>query len=161
MISKAARDTAARDRAGWVAVALALAALRCGGGGGGGDDGPRGQLLVTVQANVAGVNYRLRNATMTGSGAQAFTLAADGAAQVSMSQALAPGAYTLELEEGWSLERQMGATFSAVAATLTSPNPVAFSVAAAQVARVGYAFDAGGVDVDLREGADENDDNDD
>jgi hypothetical protein len=135
--------------------------LGCGGGGGGGDGGPRGQLLVTVQASVGGVNYRLRNATMTGSGAQAFTLDTDAATQVSMSQALAPGAYTLELEEGWSLERQMGATFSAVAATVTSPNPVSFMVAAAQVARVGYAFDASGVDVDLREGADENDDNDD
>jgi len=79
-----------------------------------------------------------------------------------MSQALPPGAYTLKLEDGWTLARQMGTSFVPVAAaTVTSQNPVSFNVLNAQVARAGFTFDAGGVAVDLSVAGDENDDNDD
>jgi hypothetical protein len=144
----------------WLVAVPGLAALACGGGGGG-EASMTGQLLVGVQVSVGGVNYRLRNATLTGTGAEAFTLDTDDATQVAMSQTLAAGSYMLKLEDGWALERQSAGAFAAVPmTTLTSPNPVPFSVAVAQVARVGFAFDAAGVAVDLRQAADEgNDDN--
>ena len=138
------------------AQALVAACLvACGGGDSESSSG--GTLSVGTSATVNAIDYRLSDATIQIEGAESATLAtATPPSPLPLLQALTPGEYSVELEAGWVLERQMGTTFSAVTgATLTSMNPQTVTVIQGQVLRFGFVFDVAGVAVDLEPAAGE------
>jgi hypothetical protein len=134
----------------------------CGGGGGGDTDG--GSLSLSIFTEIASTSYRLSNSSFQLSGGEyteAAPLTLDTGAVptvLNLQQSLEPGQYSIELQPNWVLQRETATGFEAVpGATLTSANPLVVNVVQGQVARVGFAFDAGGVAVDFQQSAGEND----
>ncbi len=100
----------------------------------------QGSLQVAMQQQAAdGALYFLRDASLHLSGLLETTIEV-GDAPV-LQQALAPGAYTLELLNGWRMERQRtGQTPQEVEAELVSQNPLELSISAGQTTSVALRF---------------------
>ncbi len=146
-----------RSRRSFVQISAAAAGalaclLACGGGG---SSSTEGTLLLPTTVQVNGMTYRLSNAIFEVEGAEPVTLStADLSSTELLQSELAPGAYTVELADGWVIELQMGTTFAPVSgATLTSMNPASVNVVRGQIASVGFAFSAGAVTVDFAQAA--------
>lgn len=106
------------------------------------------------------MNYRLSGATFEVTGAEMVTLStANPPAAAPLQEQLTPGQYSVELQTGWVLEQQTGATFQAVEeATITSMNPASVNVVRGQIATVGFVITAGTVTVDFAQGGGGEDD---
>jgi len=106
------------------------------------------------------MNYRLSSATFQVAGAETLTLAtASPPAATPLQEELTPGEYTVQLQAGWVLERQMGATFEAVTgATVTSMNPANVTLVRGMITTVGFVITAGVVSVDFAQGGGDDDD---
>jgi len=94
--------------------------------------------LVT---STGGTTYRLHGATFQVSGPQHATLSSDTNPETSvLTASLAVGGYSVDLQDGWDLERQDGDHFVTVQATLLSSNPETFQIAAGGVTNLVYQF---------------------
>ena len=129
-----------------------------------GDDGEsdivNGGLSLGTIAVVNGTNYRLNGATfLVSGGPEVVTMSQPNPPQpVSLQAALAPGQYSVELQDGWAVEREMAGTFEAVdETTVTTMNPSTVNIVRGQVLSVGFVFDADGVMVDFTQDDDGND----
>ncbi len=109
-----------------------------------------GTLSMRLSTEVNGVTYRLREALFDVSGTESLTLSGDDSPII--EQLLAAGDYSVNLNDGWRLERQFPSGFQTVAAELVSPNPAAFTVVAGQTTDVAYAFETDGTIVSMGEG---------
>jgi hypothetical protein len=115
--------------------------------------GQIGLSLVGQAEN--GTAFRLRNAAITVAGpAGTLTFSTeDDPDRTAIVERLATGAYSVGLDGSWRLE-QLAADGAAtpVTASLLSPNPQAFTIAADAVTRVALRFGVPGGEVELGEG---------
>jgi hypothetical protein len=133
--------------------------LACGGGGG--SESTEGTLLLPTSVQASGVTYRLSGATFEVEGAEESVtlMTLNPPSGAPLQSQLIPGPYSVELAQGYVLERQMGSAFMAVSgAMLTSMNPANVNLVRGQIATVGFVFDADGVSVDFAQGAGNDDD---
>jgi hypothetical protein len=120
------------------------------------DDTGTGTVAVSLTGHApSGTTYRLRQAEIiiTGAGATRVFHTEDNPDRSALSTDLPPGAYTLAIPVGWSLDRERGdGTFEIVPATLASPNPASFTIAPGAATRVTLRFLTEGVEVVLDDG---------
>jgi hypothetical protein len=120
------------------------------------DDPETGTVAVSLTGHApSGTTYRLRQAEIiiTGPGATRVFHTEDDPDRTALSTPLPPGAYTLAIPVGWSLDRERpDGTFEPVPATLGSPNPASFTVAPGAATRVTLRFLTEGVEVVLDDG---------
>jgi hypothetical protein len=105
-----------------------------------------GSLRMPLTAvSASGRLYRLRNATFDITGTQSSSISSetDPGAQ-DLVATLPKGSYSIQLRDGWSMERQSDAGFLAVDATLTSSSAVMFAINDAQVTNVAFRFAVAG-----------------
>jgi len=116
--------------------------------------------LGTIAVNLtnsapSGVVYRLRDAIISVDGASPATFnTEDDPTRTSLSADVPPGDYTATVKDGWRLERLDSGIPTPVTATLTSDNPVAFTVMAQLRTTVPLVFRVDGNSVDLGAGYD-------
>jgi hypothetical protein len=146
-----------------VALALLAAALcACSStpsvpNGGAGDDNVTGSVSLPLTSVVGSVSYRLTKARFTISGAalptpRVITPPPDLAID---TETLPVGSYSVLLANGWALERkgaEAGAVFTAVPATLVTPNPTLFDIKLGQVVNAWFIFETGDGEVGLGQG---------
>ena len=113
-------------------------------------DYAQGTLSMQLSTDVNGVTYRLREALFDLSGPESLTLSSGD--NPAIEQLLSEGDYSVNLSDGWRLEREFESGFQAVAAELVSPNPAHFTVVAGQTTDVAYVFETDGTIVSLGEG---------
>lgn len=104
-----------------------------------------GRIGLRLTAETNGVLYRLRGATFRVTGPETLSLTTEddpGAATISAE--LAPGDYTITLEDGWYLERSMSAGFELVDAELISENPLSIVIQSSHVSNAAFRFFAEG-----------------
>ena len=135
-----------------IGVALILGALSIGAAiGCSGDDGPSvaptgsqtqlGSISMPLRGQVDGITYRLRDAVFSISGPQAASLDSEADPDASvLSVQLPGGGYSIDLQDGWRLERLDGMNFVTVQATLISPDPAGAQVLASATTRVSFVF---------------------
>lgn|GEM_PF-3038395 len=103
--------------------------------------GDFGTLTLALRAETGGVEYRLRNATITIAGPEVVELSTeDDPDALVHTVALAPGEYDLFLGDGWRLEREGPAGFEDVEAALVSANPRTVSVVSGEEASRAFDF---------------------
>lgn len=108
----------------------------------------------TVNANLTGVAssgvvYRLRDATIAVDGPTPTVFnTEDDPTRTSLSADVSPGDYTATVQSGWRIERLGDSGATTVNATLTSDNPVSFTVLSQKRTNVPLKFriEDGGVD---------------
>jgi hypothetical protein len=106
--------------------------------------GPLGQLALRLSAiSAKAEDYLLTDASFRYSGA------AQGALDVPEGEAnfraiLPVGEYSLELLDGWRLQRDTAAGFVPIAAALTSDNPAPFTILPSQISPLAFQFQTGG-----------------
>lgn len=126
--------------------------------GGAGDREPletSGSVTLPLQASAPSGNvYQLRNAVFDIQGPTTTTLQTSAATDPNptLSATLLAGSYSITLRPGWSLFRVSPGTPQAVAGSLTSANPAAFTVAGGGQTNVGFAFFASDEPVDFSTG---------
>lgn len=112
--------------------------------------------LTLTGTSPSGTIYRLRDARLdlTGPDAHATMRTEDDPTRVELVQTVPAGSYTLDLADGWRLERVDPVTGAAttVAATLVSADPMPLTVVADQLTPAVLRFRAGGDDVALGDG---------
>lgn len=108
-----------------------------------------GSLLMPLSTVVNGVAYRLSEAEFAVEGPERHVLSSSSVSGDVLSQALRTGEYSIELRDGWQLERELAAGFQEVDAILTSSNPTAFSITNGASTRVAYSFETDGTAVEL------------
>jgi hypothetical protein len=120
------------------------------------DDPETGTVAVSLTGHApSGTTYRLRQAEIiiTGPGATRVFHTEDDPDRTALSTPLPPGAYTLAIPVGWSLDRERAdGTFEIVPATLGSPNPAPFTITPGAATRVTLRFLTEGVEVVLDDG---------
>ena len=128
---------------------------------GGGCDGVRDPSLGSFSLGLAGqgatgVIYRLRDATITVAGAASTRdwHTEDDPDQTVLSDEVAAGDYSVQLHDGWRIERLNGTAATTVAARLVSDNPAAFSVVASRRTSVVLRFRVDGDTVAMDGGYD-------
>ena len=144
-----------------VALALLAAAVcACSGpsdpNAGSGDENT-GSVSLPLTSVVGAVNYRLTKATFTISGAPLPTpRVIKPAPDLPIdTETLPVGHYSVLLANGWVLERkgaEAGAVFTAVPATLVTPNPAIFDIKLGQTVNAWFIFETGEGDVGLGQG---------
>lgn len=125
---------------------LALCGVGCVG-----QEAPEvGSLSLALRHDAAsGEVYRLSGATLQITGAEQHTLMPE-ADEARMELALVPGDYALMLQPGYALQRQDGASWVDVTATLLGDNPQPFAITAGEVTQVALRFALDGApDVEL------------
>lgn len=130
---------------------LALCGMGCVGQGPGQDVG---SLSLSLSQTVAsGEVYRLSGATLDITGTEARTVE-PGLDEARLQLELLVGPYALMLQPGYALQRQDGAEWVDVTATLQSDNPQAFVIEGGAVTTVALRFSLDGEsEVELRAGA--------
>jgi hypothetical protein len=102
---------------------------------------PIGQLQLGLQSGIGEAQFRLSQAEFAISGAAELTLQSeDDPESDSLELALPVGQYTVELLEGWQLERVGASGTSVVAAELSSTNPMSFGISAGQLTTLTFQF---------------------
>jgi hypothetical protein len=136
----------------WFVGALALLALACGEGSNPSapviHDG-EGLLELPLVSTSAGRSYKLVGATFAITGPRNVTITDTSADSVSLP--LTAGAYSIQLNGDWHVERT-DAPGVAVAASLVSPNPMAFALGEGETRSVRFLFkvsEDGTVDVGI------------
>jgi hypothetical protein len=135
----------------WLVGLLATNLLACslGDRASPGSDGP-GSLSVALVAQANGHTYRLRQATFSISGPTVAVLDSEAQPDAgALTASLNPGGYTVSLADAWFLERLDADAFVRVAATLTSANPAAFTIAAGASTPVSFRFATDGTIVTM------------
>lgn len=102
---------------------------------------PAGAVRMELITATGGTSYRLHNARFAVTG-QAIALL-DSETQPGatvLTTPLVAGAYSIDLQDGWDLQRSDEGTFVPIQATLVSTNPAAFQIAAGGVTNVAYRF---------------------
>jgi hypothetical protein len=100
----------------------------------------------------SGDTYRLRDATLTIAPSGQVLRTEDDPDRTSIAVHLDAGLYTLDLGDGWRLERTSGGAPGTVFAVLTTPDPLAFDVVAGARTAVNIGFRANGEAVPLGQG---------
>ncbi len=106
---------------------------------------PIGQLELGLSSGIGESRHRLANATFRIQGAAELELQSDDEPESDViERSLPAGQYSVELLEGWQLERlgELGA--SAVRAELLSENPLSFGIAAGETTTLTFQFRTGG-----------------
>ena len=135
------------------AIALATVSTGCGSSGDGKTEAQAGTLKMSLVSEANGVTYRLRNAVFVVNGPQPAVLSSeDDPNAATISAELESGDYSIDLQDGWSLERLDGTSFVQVDATLISPDPTTFHVSANAPTSVTYQFSTNGVIVSVGQG---------
>lgn len=112
---------------------------------------PVGQLRLGLSSGIGELQYRLAHATFAIDGAAQVTLESDDEPESDvLSRALPEGGYSVELLEGWRLER--ASSREPVAAELSSGNPLPFIIAAGELTTVTFQFRT--LDADVPRGGD-------
>jgi hypothetical protein len=115
-----------------------------------------GQIdLSLTGTSASGITYRLRNAELTISGGSAPIVlhTEDDPTRTVIDQELDVGSYTLQVTDGWRLERLgSGGITETVVATLVSPNPQPFTIASDTLTSVVLSFSTRGEVVTLAPG---------
>jgi hypothetical protein len=100
---------------------------------------------MALITSAGGASYRLHSARFIVTGPTMATLDSEIQPDASkLTTTLATGAYTTDLQDGWDLERLDGGTYVTIQATLVSPNPSAFQVAAGATTNLAYQFATSG-----------------
>ena len=131
-------------------------ASACNGAGGVGvQASSTGRVQMALSAATSSGMYRLRGGTFRFTGASLATASTeDDPAASTITISLTAGDYLVELDSGWSLERQQateGASIP-VAAVLTSQNPLPITVRGQETTNARFQFRAGSVVIDLGPG---------
>jgi hypothetical protein len=98
-----------------------------------------GSLSLALSTQAAGITYRLSHATFTVTGPQPATLKSDDDVDV-IEQTLLKGNYSIQLQDGWHLQRSTSGVFETVMAELTSADPRSFTIAPGHNTPVSYQF---------------------
>jgi lamin tail-like protein len=109
---------------------------------------PIGQLQLGLQSGIGEAQFKLSQAEFAISGAAELTLRSeDDPDSDSLEQALPVGQYTVELRDGWQLERVGASGTRVVAAELSSANPMEFGISSGELTTLTFQFRtrAGGV----------------
>ena len=130
---------------GVLAVLAALGAV--GACRSGHDESPpqsTGAVTLALTGTLNGVTYRLRGArfAIAQAGPDLVLDSDRDPAATFLTTTLPTGAYAINLEPGWALERSD--TLQVVEATLTSPNPTPFQILADGTSNVIYRFSTSG-----------------
>jgi hypothetical protein len=116
---------------------IGLAVLACGDL----PEPPIGQLRLGLSSGIGEKHYRLTHATFSIEGAAEVTLDSDDdLASDVVQRALPEGGYSVQLLDGWQLERASSGLGEPVAAELSSGNPLPFSIAAGELTTVTFQF---------------------
>lgn len=115
-----------------------------------------GTLSVNLTGSTpTGAVYRLRDATVTVEGPMGAVFnTEDDPGRTSLSAGVTPGDYTASIAPGWRLERIDNWNATTVDATLTSENPVSFTVLPRQWTTVPLQFSVEGEAVEMTQGYD-------
>jgi hypothetical protein len=102
---------------------------------------PVGQLRLGLSSGFGEERYRLSQASFAIEGAAEVTLDSDDEpAKDSLEQALPEGEYSVQLLDGWQLQRVDAAASAPVRAELTSANPLPFSIVPGELTTVTFQF---------------------
>ena len=128
----------------FTAALLAVSAPLAAGCATNAEEPVTGQLVLPlVQSGPHGELFRLSHATFDIFGNDGSFQSVDGGtAQNAVAVSLAPGVFTVQLEDGWVLEKSLdgGSNFLPVSALLGSPNPSGLRVLANQPVILEYDF---------------------
>jgi hypothetical protein len=137
-------------------AAIALATMSLVGGAACSSDTPderTGTLDLALSGrSTSGAIYRLRDAQLTIAPLGLVLSTENDPDAPVISTRLDAGLYTLDLADGWRLERVTGGTAENVFAVLTSADPQAFDVLPGETTRVVLSFRADGQDVVIGQG---------
>lgn len=125
---------------------MALCAALCAGLSGCSDlpPPPIGQLQLGLSSGIGDAQYRLVNASFAIEGTAQLTLSSDDEPESdTLLRALPAGSYSVELLEGWQLERHSSAGSQPVPAELSSNNPLSFSITAGALTTLTFQFKTG------------------
>jgi hypothetical protein len=116
-----------------------------------------GTVSLPLTSAVGGVSYRLTNATFTITGTPLVKprIVKPPADLAIDTETLPVGHYSALLADGWVLERkgaEAGAVFTAVPATLVTPNPTIFDIKRNLTVNAWFIFETGDGDVGLGQG---------
>ncbi len=112
-----------------------------------------GELSMRLRSDVNGVGYRLRDGIFSISGPQTLTLSTEEEPDApAISRSLQAGDYTIELQSGWRLEKELPSGFQTVNAELLTANPLSFAIASEHSTSVTYGFRTDGVTVGMGDG---------
>lgn len=104
-----------------------------------------GRVGLRLTAEKNGVVYRLRGATFLVAGPETHTLSTEEDPDATtISAEVAPGDYTITLQDGWYLERSTESGFEAVDAELLSENPLPVVIESSLVTNAVFRFLAEG-----------------
>jgi hypothetical protein len=119
-------------------------------------DSPMGTVAINLTGTApSGSVYRLRDATINVDGPDPTVFhTEDDPTRTSLSADVTPGDYAATVQPGWRIERVDSGTAAPVNATLTSDNPVAFTVLPQMRTAVPISFKIDAEDVDLGAGFD-------
>jgi Lamin Tail Domain len=102
---------------------------------------PVGSLRLGLSSGFGEEHYQLSHASFAIEGAAEITLDSDDApTDDSLERALPEGDYSVQLRDGWQLERVGANGAELVAAELTSGNPLSFSIATGELTTVTFQF---------------------
>lgn len=124
-----------------------LGALLCAGLSGCSDlpPPPIGQLRLGLSSGIGDAQYKLVNASFAITGTAQLTLNSDDEPDSdTLLRALPAGPYSVELLDGWQLERQSSAGSQYVPAELSSANPLEVSITAGALTTLTFQFKTGG-----------------
>ncbi len=102
---------------------------------------PIGQLQLGLSSGIGDAQYRLSGASFAIDGAAQVSLnSEDAPASDSLQRALPAGSYSVQLLDGWHLERAGSLAGQVVAAELVSKNPLEFAIAPGELTRLTFQF---------------------
>ncbi len=111
---------------------------------------PIGQLQLGLASGIGDAQFRLTHASFAIDGAARLTLSSEeDPASDTLQRALPAGQYSVALLDGWQLERVGSSGNVAVAAQLSSENPLGFSIAAGALTTLTFQFQTSGSSVSL------------
>ena len=111
---------------------------------------PIGQLQLGLASGIGDAQFRLTQASFAIDGAAQVTLSSeDDPESDTLQRALPAGQYSVALLDGWQLERVGPSGNVAVAAQLSSDNPLGFSIAAGALTTLTFQFQTSGSSVTL------------
>lgn len=105
---------------------------------------PIGQLQLGLSSGIGDAQYKLVNASFAIEGTAQLTLSSDDEPESdTLLRALPAGPYSVELLDGWQLERYGSGGSQRVPAELSSNNPLTFSITAGALTTLTFQFKTG------------------
>jgi hypothetical protein len=135
------------------ALVLAVSVAGCSSSGDSNTESQLGKVSMQLTGQTNGNTYRLRNARFDVTGPTNTVLDSEADLTLAtLNATLSTGAYSINLEPGWSLERNDAGTFNVVDAMLTSMNPRAFQILGGSTTNIAYQFSTNGTLVTIGTG---------